>query len=176
MARSTSRKAVKVNEQFQVTRQFWAYAVETGVLTDVRSFLNPVPHVSFVHGAEQVDYLRRHRDALAGNPLFAATEFIDDPDEFARRLPLMAANRDFSEPVGLNWAQDGTDVDFGSLSKQLIGYAVKNGTATMFGQEVRDLSPGTRRHLDGESTQQPHPRQARHQREVRVRRAPAATR
>ena len=133
-------KAVKVNEEFQVTRQFWAYAVETGVLTNVRSFLNPVPHVSFAHGAEQVDYLRRHRDALAGNPLFAATEFIDDPDEFGRRLPLMAANRDFSEPVGLNWAKDGTDVDFGSLSKQLIGYAVKNGTATMFGQEVRDLS------------------------------------
>ena len=46
-------KAVQVNEQFQVSRQFWAYAVENGVLPDVRSFLNPIPHVSFVHGAEQ---------------------------------------------------------------------------------------------------------------------------
>src|ERR1700731_2778804 len=54
------KKAVKVNEEFQVTRQFWAYAVETGVLTNVRSFLNPVPHVSFARGAEQVEYLRRH--------------------------------------------------------------------------------------------------------------------
>ena len=36
--------------------------------------------------------------ALAGNPLFARTELIDDADEFARRLPLMAANRDLSEP------------------------------------------------------------------------------
>ena len=44
-------KAVQVNEQFQVTRQFWAYAVENGMLPDVRSFLNPIPHVSFVHGA-----------------------------------------------------------------------------------------------------------------------------
>ena len=32
-------------------------------------------------------------------------EFIDDNDEFARRLPLMAAKRDFSEPVALNWTQ-----------------------------------------------------------------------
>ena len=79
-------KAVTVNEQFQVSRQFWASAVENGVLTDVRSFLNPVPHVSFVEGAERVDYLRRRRDALAANPLFAATEFINDNDEFARRL------------------------------------------------------------------------------------------
>src|SRR5271156_4336964 len=52
-------KAVRINEQFQVTRQFWAYAAENGILTDVRSFLNPVPHASFVHGAHRVDYLRR---------------------------------------------------------------------------------------------------------------------
>ena len=132
-------KAVNINEQFQVTRQFWAYAVENGILTD-RSFLNAVPHVSFVHGAERVDYLRRRRMALAGNPLFARTELIDDPDEFARRLPLMAAKRDFSEPVALNWAADGTDVDFGSLSKQLLGYCVRNGATALFGHEVRNLT------------------------------------
>ena len=44
-------KAVRVNEQFQVTRQFWSYAAENGMLSDVRGFLNPVPHVSFVQGA-----------------------------------------------------------------------------------------------------------------------------
>ncbi|MEC9325278.1 MAG: malate:quinone oxidoreductase, partial [Actinomycetota bacterium] len=56
-------KAVNVNEQFQVSRQFWAYAVENGVLPDVRSFLNPIPHVSFVQGADNVDYLRRRYEA-----------------------------------------------------------------------------------------------------------------
>lgn len=133
-------KAVLVNEQFQVTRQFWAYAVETGILTGVRGFLNRVPHVSFVRGAGRVDYLRRRRDALAGNPLFAGTELIVDPDEFARRLPLMAAKRDFSEPVALNWAAEGTDVDFGALSQQLIGFGLRNGTIALFGHEVRSLS------------------------------------
>jgi malate dehydrogenase (quinone) len=132
-------KAVRINEEFQVTRQFWAYAAENGILTD-RRFLNAVPHVSFVHGAQRVDYLRRRRQALAGNPLFARTELVDDPDEFARRLPFMAAKRDFSEPVALNWAHDGTDVDFGALSRQLIGYAVRNGTTALFGHEVRNLS------------------------------------
>jgi malate dehydrogenase (quinone) len=132
-------KAVRVNEQFQVTRQFWAYAVEHGILTD-RSFLNAVPHASFVRGARGVDYLRRRQRALAGNPLFARTELIDDPDEFARRVPLMAAKRDFSEPVALNWAPDGTDVDFGSLTRQLIGFGVRAGTAALFGHEVRNLT------------------------------------
>jgi malate dehydrogenase (quinone) len=132
-------KAVLVNEQFQVTRQFWAYAVENGVLPDVRAFLNPIPHVSFVHGAANADYLRRRHEALVGNPLFATSEYIDDRDEFARRLPLMADKRDYSEPVALNWTQDGTDVDFGSLSRQLFGYAAKRGTITLFGHEVRNL-------------------------------------
>ena len=139
-------KAVLVNEQFQVSRQFWAHAVENGVLLpDARTFINPIPHVSFVHGADQVDYLRRRKEALASNPLFAATEFIDDPVEFARRLPLMADKRDFSDPVALNWTQDGTDIDFGSLSKQLIGFGVQSGTTALFGHEVRDL----RRESDG---------------------------
>src|SRR4051794_6617909 len=87
-------RAVFVNEQFQVSRQFWSHAVEGGVLTDPRSFINPVPHVSFVHGADRVDYLRRRREALVVNPLFATTTFIDHADEVARRLPLMASGRD----------------------------------------------------------------------------------
>ena len=132
-------KAVTVNEQFQVSRQFWAHAVEQGVLPDVRSFLNPIPHVSFVQGKGNVEYLRRRREALVENPLFATMEYIDDKDEFSRRLPLMAAKRDFSEPVALNWTQDGTDVDFGSLSKQLIGYTAQRGMTTLFGHEVRNL-------------------------------------
>ena len=133
-------KAVRVNEQFQVTRQFWAYAVENGMVSDVRGFLNPVAHVSFVHGAQRVDYLRRRRDALAGNPLFARTEWVDGADQFAQRLPYMAAGRDFSEPVALSWSDDGTDVDFGALSRQLVGYGVRTGTTVLFGHEVRNLT------------------------------------
>ena len=52
----------------------------------------------------------------------------------------MAAKRDFAEPIALNWAHDGTDVDFGSLSRQLIGYGDRNGTDALFGHEVRNLS------------------------------------
>ncbi|MGA8547411.1 MAG: malate:quinone oxidoreductase, partial [Mycobacterium sp.] len=133
-------KAVRVNEQFQVTRQFWAYGAGNGMLPDVRGFLRAVPHVSFVQGIDRVDYLRRRRKALAGNPLFARTEWIDDTDEFARRLPLMAAKRDLSKPIALDWAADGTDVDFGALSRQLIGYSARNGTTVLFGHEVRKLS------------------------------------
>jgi malate dehydrogenase (quinone) len=132
-------KSIQVNEQFQVTRQFWAYAVANGLLPEVRSFLNPIPHVSFVKGEANIDYLKRRHDALVGNPLFASMEFIADDDEFARRLPLMASGRSHSDPIALAWAQDGTDVDFGALTRQLIGYTAQHGMTTLFGHEVRDL-------------------------------------
>ncbi|BDT88231.1 malate dehydrogenase (quinone) [Nocardia cyriacigeorgica] len=133
-------KAVDINERFQVSRQFWAYAVENGVLGDPSRFINPIPHVSFTHGADDVQYLRKRYEALAPHPLFAGMEFIDSPDEFSRRLPLMARGRDFSEPVALNWTDAGTDIDFGSLTKQLLAYIGSTGADIAFGHEVRDLS------------------------------------
>ncbi|TSD93549.1 malate dehydrogenase (quinone) [Skermania sp. ID1734] len=133
-------KAINVNEQFQVSRQFWSHAVENGVLSDPKDFINPIPHVSFVHGEENVKYLRARYDALAGHPLFGGMEFIDSPDEFSRRLPLMAKGRDFSEPIALNWTNAGTDVDFGALSKQLLNYISSSGGRVYFGHEVRDIT------------------------------------
>ncbi|MEB3022311.1 malate dehydrogenase (quinone) [[Mycobacterium] crassicus] len=133
-------KAVRVNEQFQMTRQFWAYAVQSGLLGQPRDFVQPIPHVSFVHGADGVDYLRRRHHVLADHPLFGGAEFITDFAEFATRLPLMATGRDPEVPVALNWASNGTDVDFGALTKQLIGYGVRHGTTVLFDHEVRTLS------------------------------------
>ncbi len=52
----------------------------------------------------------------------------------------MAAKRDFSEPFALNWATDGTDVDLGSLARQLVGFCVRGGVIALFGHEVRNLT------------------------------------
>ncbi|NLG56638.1 MAG: malate dehydrogenase (quinone), partial [Rhodococcus sp.] len=72
--------------------------------------------------------------------LFSGMEYIDDPAEFSRRLPLMAKGRDFSDPIALNWTQDGTDVDFGALTKQLLAYVGASGASIHFGHEVKDLT------------------------------------
>ncbi|NUS44657.1 MAG: malate dehydrogenase (quinone) [Mycobacteriaceae bacterium] len=133
-------KAISVNEQFQVSRQFWAYAVENGILPDPKSFINPIPHVSYVQGADNVEYLRTRYEMLARHPLFPGMEFVDDADEFARRLPLMAEGRDFATPVALNWTDAGTDVDFGALSQELLNHIARQGGAVYFGHEVRNLS------------------------------------
>ncbi len=132
-------KALTINEQFQVSRQFWAYAVDNGVLRTPSEFINPIPHVSFTHGADGVDYLRTRYDKLSRQTLFEGMEFITDPGEFAQRLPLMSAGRDFSDPVALNWFEDGTDIDFGALTQQLINF-VGEDADVFFGHTVTNLS------------------------------------
>jgi len=69
--------------------------------------------------------LKRRHDALVGNPLFASMSSSPTTTSFARRLPLMVSGRSHSDPIALAWAQDGTDVDFGALSRQLIGYTAQ---------------------------------------------------
>ncbi|GAA3690066.1 malate dehydrogenase (quinone) [Gordonia hankookensis] len=133
-------KALNINEQFQVSRQFWANSVDNGILGDPSEFINPIPHVSFTHGPAGVDYLRKRYDRLAGQVLFEGMEFIDDPTEFSARLPLMSAGRDFSDPVALNWFTDGTDVDFGALTQQLLNFVGRTGADIYYGHDVTNLS------------------------------------
>jgi malate dehydrogenase (quinone) len=38
-------KAVTINEQFQVSRQFWSHLVRSGLTGSPKEFITPVPHV-----------------------------------------------------------------------------------------------------------------------------------
>ncbi|MFL5751817.1 MAG: malate:quinone oxidoreductase, partial [Bacteroidia bacterium] len=43
-------KAIKIAEQFETSKQFWAYLVEKGYIKDPHTFINTIPHLSFVWG------------------------------------------------------------------------------------------------------------------------------
>jgi len=61
-------KAVKVNEQFQLSRQFWSHLVKEQVLPNPKEFIMPIPHMSMVEGAENVIFLKKRLEALSANP------------------------------------------------------------------------------------------------------------
>ena len=52
-------KAVQINEQFQQSRQLWSTLVERGVLDEPKTFINATPHMTFVRGEKDVEYLRK---------------------------------------------------------------------------------------------------------------------
>lgn len=136
-------KAVSINEELQVSKQFWSTLVEKGLIESPREFINPVPHVSFVHGASDVAFLRQRYELLKDHPLFAGMEYTEDPAVIAQWAPLMAAERDFAaSPVAMTRADAGTDVDFGSLTRHLFDYVERGGASMHFRHEVRDLTRG----------------------------------
>ncbi|MFB2555273.1 malate:quinone oxidoreductase [Herbiconiux liangxiaofengii] len=134
----TSR-AVNINEQFQVSRQFWSSLVKAGVLEKPSSFINPTPHMTFVRGEDNVDYLRRRWELLKEEPLFEGIEFSDDPKVIYEWAPLLMRDRQKDEKIAATRITTGTDVDFGALTHQLFDYLQRNGAELRLETEVKKL-------------------------------------
>src|SRR5688572_9870994 len=92
-------KAATINEQFQVSRQFWSHLVRAGMTGAPKEFVTPVPHVSFVTGEAGRAYMRARHEAMVAHPLFAGLEYTDDPGVLDSWLPLMMAGRDPQQVV-----------------------------------------------------------------------------
>ncbi|MQA35580.1 malate dehydrogenase (quinone) [Modestobacter roseus] len=120
-------KAVGINEQFQVSRQFWSHLVRAGLTDSPKTFITSVPHISFVTGDDGHRYMRNRYEALAPQPLFAGLEFSDDPAELDSWVPLMMQQRSPRETVAATRSLAGTDVNFGALTRLLTESAVDRG-------------------------------------------------
>lgn len=146
-------RAVKINEQFQQSRQFWATLVERGLLVNPREFINPVPHMSFVAGADAVDFLRRRHAAMTVSPLFAEMKYSQDAEKLREWIPLMMAGRDAGEPCAATRAEDGTDLDFGALTRTLLTSMKQQGSTVHMRHRVMGLThlPDTRWYVDVEN-------------------------
>jgi malate dehydrogenase (quinone) len=139
-------KARVINEQFQVSRQFWSYLVAGKLLGEPKTFINSTPHMTFVWGEANVAYLRKRFECLKDEPLFAGMEFSDDPAVIGEWAPLLVAERDAREPIAATRMLSGTDVDFGSLTHQLVDYLTRNGADLSVETQVTKL----RRLSDGQ--------------------------
>jgi malate dehydrogenase (quinone) len=131
--------AVKVNEQFQVSRQFWSYLVGRGLLPEPTAFINPVPHMSFVWGDANVAYLKKRYEALKDHPLFAGLEYSEDAAVIRSWAPMLIPGRRKDQPIAATRIAAGTDVDFGSLTHTLVDGLVDNGASLKLNHRVTGL-------------------------------------
>ncbi|WP_394547489.1 malate dehydrogenase (quinone) [Pantoea ananatis] len=118
-------KALEINEAFMISRQFWSSQVKDGVLNNPRSFINSTPHMSFVWG-DNVDYLTKRYAALQKTVLFQGMKFSTDHKQIAQWAPLVMEGRDPQQKVAATWTPVGTDVNYGEITRQLIGSLKKN--------------------------------------------------
>ena len=131
-------KAIAINEQFQQSRAFWAYCVEQGILKEPKTFIRTVPHMSFVVGEQDVDYLKRRHQALQNQPLFAGMEFSTKAGQISDWAPLVMQGR-ADKKIAATWIEQGTDVDYGEVTRQLIDWLRSKKVRVETSTEIKKL-------------------------------------
>ncbi|OEC89405.1 malate dehydrogenase (quinone) [Acinetobacter sp. YK3] len=118
-------KAINVASQFEIAKQFWAYQVKQGVLETPNTFINPVPHIAFVWG-DNVNFMEKRYAAMVQHPLFAGMKLSEDKAEIQQWAPLVMDGRDPQQKVAATRMDVGSDVNYGAITKQLIGNLEKS--------------------------------------------------
>src|SRR6201993_1675718 len=133
-------KALEVNTEFDLSRQLWAYLVTKGAIKAPQSFIHPVPHMSFVRGVDNRNYLRKRFAALTTHPLYYGMEYSEDKKRIGEWIPLVMEERDPNDVVAATRMVTGTDVDYGALTKALLdSLHGKDGFSIHFFSRVQDL-------------------------------------
>src|SRR5216684_7026913 len=71
-------KALEVNVEFDLSRQFWSYLIRKGAIATPDSFIHPVPHMSFVIGAERAAFLKKRHAAMSAHHCYRGMEYSED--------------------------------------------------------------------------------------------------
>ena len=149
-------KALDVNIEFDLSRQLWSYLVRTGAIRSPESFIHPVPHMSFVRGADHVAFLKKRHAALTAHHLYRGMEYTEDKGQLGDWIPLVIEGRDPNEVVAATRMITGTDVDYGALTTNLLA-ALKGykGFSVHFSERVTNLErePDGRWRVDLRGTQ-----------------------
>jgi malate dehydrogenase (quinone) len=133
-------KALEVNVEFDLSRQLWTYLIRKGAIAAPESFIHPVPHMSFVHGADRVAYLKKRHAALVAHHCYRGMEYSEDRAQIAEWAPLIMEGREAGQPVAATHMVTGADVNYGALTRDLIAYLkTLDGFDIHFRQRVTGL-------------------------------------
>lgn len=144
-------KALEVNVEFDMSRQFWSYLIRKGAIDRPDSFIHPVPHMSFVIGADRAAFLKKRHAAMSAHHCYRGMEYSEDHKQIAEWAPLIMEGRDPGQKVAATRMVTGADVNYGALTGNLLKYLQRHDRfAIHFSQAVTGLQrrPGGGWRLD----------------------------
>jgi len=134
------KKALSINNSFEKSLELWASLYETGKI-DCKKFLRFTPHISFVSGEEDFNFLEARYKLLSKFNEFKDMEFSSNFSEISSWAPLITKNRDKNIKIAATRVKRGTDIDFGALTSEYLKYLVKNKNVELnYHTEVFDLN------------------------------------
>ena len=136
-------EALKVNTEFDLSRQLWSYLIRKGAIPDPRAFIHPCPHMSFVWGKDNVAFLRKRFEAMTASHCYYGMEYAENRAKIAEWAPLIMDGRGDEEPVAATRIITGTDVDYGALTHLLVKYlSSQPGVSVRYKHRVVELNRG----------------------------------
>jgi len=133
-------KALEVNVEFDLSRQFWSYLISKGAIGTPDSFIHPVPHMSFVMGVENQAFLKKRHALMSANHCYHGMAYSEDHGQITEWAPLVMEGRDSTQPVAATHIVNGADVNYGALTGNLLNVLRKhNDFAVHFSEVVTQL-------------------------------------
>lgn len=134
-------RALAINAAFEESLQYWSHLLEQGWLSRPDTFINPVPHESFVWGDKDVAFLLERYNLLSQHHLFEDMEFTRDAVRLADWMPLVMHNRGAGLDMAATRVAYGTDVDFGALTRQMMSaMQAKPNFQLLLNHEVKNFT------------------------------------
>lgn len=131
-------KALKVNEEFEISKQFWAWLVAKNKIAG--DFITSTPHISFVFGEKDIAFLEKRVEAMKKFPQFNTMAFSKDREVLKKWVPLMMKDRPQSDKVAASRMIEGADVNYGYLTNYLLKYlASQKGVVLITNCEAKDI-------------------------------------
>ncbi len=133
-------KAIKIAESFEVSRQFWAHLTQHDFVELPGTFIRPIPHMSFVWGDDNVEFLKKRYETLQQCILFREMQYSEDRQQLFDWMPLVMEGRSADQRVAATYMPLGTDVNFGALTRAMFNCLKEmEGVTLHFNQEVHGL-------------------------------------
>lgn len=133
--------ALKVNTEFDLSRQLWSYLIAKGAITGPDAFIHACPHLSFVQGRENVEFLRARHQKMAAHHCYEGMEYSEDRAVIAVWAPLVMEGRGDEAPFAATRMITGADVDYGALTRLLFAHLeAQPGVTVRFKHEVTGLA------------------------------------
>ena len=137
------QRALEINAAFEVSLQFWSHLVNTDNEIAPSSFINQIPHLSAVWGQKDIDFLKTRYSQLKSHHLFAEMQWSEDSKTLLDWMPLMMNGRQAEPKLAATRVEHGADVNFGALTRILVGYLQKNANFELLtNTKVVDLHRG----------------------------------
>lgn len=134
-------KALRISEQFEVSKQLWSYLVENSCIETNSPFINDIDHMSFVWGKNNSTFLKNRYEGLTKYAMFNDMKFSKDHSEINEWVPLIMNGRNSDQEIAATRMAIGTDVNFGAITRGMIRYLQAcEGVEVHLGHQVEDLT------------------------------------